>query len=99
MLSETYYLVRSKADGSYLAAHPRQNPDRVEQESFVLLFREHFDALSYLNTHAAELADRFSVESILGSQIGNLLKRWAFTGVGLVNDPLLPRVEFLLHMP
>jgi hypothetical protein len=97
MFSETYYLVRSKADGSYLAARPRQNPDRVEQDSFVLLFREHFEALSYLNTHAADLADRFSVESIVGSQVGSLLKRWNFTGMGMVNDPLLPSIEFLLQ--
>ncbi len=99
MLSETYYLVRSKADGSYLAARPRPNPDRVEQDRFVLLFREHFDALSYLNTHAADLADRFSVESILGNQVGSLLQRWDFTGMGMVTDPLLPRIEFLLHNP
>ncbi len=95
MFAETYYLIRSKSDGSYLAAHPRQNPDRAQQDSFVLLFREHYEALSYLNTHGSDVADRFSVESILGSQISNLLKRWDFTGMGLVTDPLLPTIEFL----
>jgi len=57
------------------------------------MFREHFDALSYLNTHGSDLADRFGVESVPGSQVG-LLKRWGFTGVGIVQDPLLPKIEF-----
>jgi len=38
------------------------------------MFREHFDALSYLNTHGSDLADRFGVESVPGSQVGGLLK-------------------------
>ncbi|MFH7027787.1 MAG: hypothetical protein ACHBN1_20915 [Heteroscytonema crispum UTEX LB 1556] len=90
MLSQVYYLVRSKADGSYLAARPNS-----EGLGYLLLFREHFDALSYLNTHAAELANRFSVESLPGTQLGSLLKRWGFNGVGIVNDPLIPNIEFL----
>jgi len=32
------------------------------------MFREHFDALSYLNTHGSDLADRFGVESVPGSR-------------------------------
>jgi len=92
MLSEVYYLVRSKADGSYLIAHPN-----ADASGYLLLFRENFDALSYLNTHAAEMANRFAVESIPGTQVGNLLKRWGFSGVGIVSDPLLPKVEFLQH--
>ncbi|HEY9895392.1 MAG TPA: hypothetical protein V6D34_08285 [Candidatus Sericytochromatia bacterium] len=97
MFSEAYYLIRSRADGSYLAAHPHAggDADQKASASFLLLFREHFDALSYLNTHAAELADRFSVEPIPGTQIDPLLKRWSFTGIGVVQDPLIPRVEFL----
>ncbi|NJM69310.1 MAG: hypothetical protein HC862_03235 [Scytonema sp. RU_4_4] len=90
MFSEVYYLVRSKADGRYLLA--RSNP---EANGYLLLFREHFDALSYLNTHAGEVANRFAVESVPGSQIGALLKRWGFSGVGIVSDPLLPKIEFL----
>ncbi|MBF2006279.1 MAG: hypothetical protein IGS49_12635 [Chlorogloeopsis fritschii C42_A2020_084] len=90
MFSEVYYLIRSKTDGSYLAARPNS-----EKLGYLLLFREHFDALSYLNTHATEVASRFAVESISGSQIGNLLKRWGFIGVGVVSDPLLPKIEFL----
>lgn len=107
MFSQAYYLIRSRADGSYLVAHPhRKEPatqdseEKIEAEarknaSFLLLFREHFDALSYLNTHASGIADRFTVESIPGTQIDNLLKRWSFTGIGVVQDPLLPSIEFL----
>ncbi|WP_138501155.1 hypothetical protein [Nostoc sp. PA-18-2419] len=92
MLSEVYYLVRSKSDGRYLTAHPN-----VDASSYLLLFRENFDALSYLNTHAAEVANRFAIELIPGTQLGSLLKRWGFTGVGIVTDPLVPKVEFLHH--
>ncbi|MBD2519075.1 hypothetical protein H6G93_29770 [Nostoc sp. FACHB-973] len=92
MLSEVYYLVRSKSDGRYLTARPN-----AEASGYVLLFRENFDALSYLNTHAGEVANRFAIESIAGTQLGSLLKRWGFTGVGIVTDPLLPKVEFLQH--
>ncbi len=92
MFSEVYYLARSKADGRYLAALPNR-----EALGYLLLFRENFDALSYLNTHAASVANRFSIESVPGSQIGGLLKRWGFSGVGIVSDPLLPKIEFLSH--
>lgn len=92
MLSEVYYLVRSQSDGRYLTARPN-----AEASGYLLLFRENYDALSYLNTHAAEVANRFAVESIGGTQVGNLVKRWGFSGVGIVTDPLLPKVEFLQH--
>ncbi|MEC4886216.1 MAG: hypothetical protein SAL70_33590 [Scytonema sp. PMC 1070.18] len=91
MFSEVYYLIRSKTDGRYLVAHP--NPDKAS--GYVLLFRQDFDALSYLNKYAGELANRFAVESLPGSQIGTLLKRWGFSGIGIVSDPLLPKIEFL----
>ncbi len=91
MFSEVYYLLRSKADGRYLVARP--NPDNAS--TYLLLFRENFDALSYLNTHAAEVANRFSVESLPSAQLGSLLQRWGFTGVGIVSDPLVPNIEFL----
>ncbi|WP_016951535.1 hypothetical protein [Anabaena sp. PCC 7108] len=90
MLSENYYIVRSQTNGRYLTAHPK--PDA---SVYLLLFKENFDALSYLNTHAGELANRFAVESLPGTQIKNLLKRWGFSGVGIVKDTLLPNVEFL----
>jgi hypothetical protein len=98
MFSETYYLIRSRIDGSYLAAYPDQSDldqARSPQNGYILVFREHFDALSYLNKHAAGLVDRFSVESLPGSQIKTVLDRWNFKGFGIVQDPLLPRVEFM----
>jgi hypothetical protein len=54
--------------------------------------------MSYLNTHAADLANRLTVEPLASNQIGSLLKRWGFAGVGIVNDPLLPEIEFLQHI-
>jgi hypothetical protein len=59
------------------------------------MFHEHADALSYLNTHAANVAGRFGVESITGNQLKSLLQRWGFSGVGMVQDTLLPKIEFL----
>jgi hypothetical protein len=97
MLSQVYYLVRSRADGRYLVAHPNQDRPLGEALGYLLLFREHFEALSYLNTHGSDVAERFAVESIPGKQVGSLLQRWGFTGVGIVQDPLLPKIEFLSH--
>ncbi len=92
MLSEIYYLIRSRNDGKYLTA-------RVEVEgndtNYLLLFKENFEALSYLNTHAGDLADRFTVESISNIQLKGVLQRWGFQGMGIVKDPLLPTIEFL----
>ena len=93
MLSETYYLIRSKADGRYLAARPNQD----DASTFVLLFRENFDALSYINTHAGDLANRLGVETVSGTQLKTVLQRWSFNGIGMVTDPLLPKIEFLLQ--
>ncbi|NJS16624.1 MAG: hypothetical protein HC787_06395 [Nostocaceae cyanobacterium CSU_2_110] len=93
MLSEIYYLIRSKADGKYLAARPNED----DGSTFVLIFRENFDALSYLNTHARDLVNRLGIESISGSQLKTVLQRWSFNGVGIVTDPLLPKIDFLLQ--
>jgi hypothetical protein len=92
MLSQVFYLIRSKADGQYLVARPKAGEDNA---GYLLMFKEHYDALSYINTHGADVADRFAVESIAGTQVGNLMKRWGFVGMGVVQDPLLPRIEFL----
>ncbi len=91
MFSATHYLLRTKTDGSYLAAQP--HPDRAAR--YLLLFREYAEALSYLNAHGPERAGEFGVESVSGSQLRGVLERWGFAGVGLVEDPWLPRVEFL----
>lgn len=91
MYSQVYYLLRSKADGQYVAAHP--NPD--SNQGFLILFSEDFEALSYLNKHAAEVADQFSVESIPGSQLKGILQRWGLTGIAMVKDSTAPTVEFL----
>ncbi len=98
MFSQTFYLIRSRADGQYLVARPQRKTDDGENRShpgYVLLFKEHFDALSYLNTHGAEVVEQFAVESMPGSQLGNLLNRWGFLGIGLVQDPLVPQIQFL----
>ncbi|UBF26138.1 hypothetical protein K9N68_32210 [Kovacikia minuta CCNUW1] len=98
MYTQICYLMRSKTDGSYLVAHLSQDSDRAERTAdtgHLLIFREHFDALSYINTHGSGVADRFAVESIPGSQLEGLLKRWGFLGIGIVQDPLIPKIEFL----
>ena len=94
MLSQIHYLVRSKVDGQYLVARINKDVDQVPA-SYLLLFQEHFEALSYLNTHGSEVSDRFVVESIPATQLKGLLQRWGFKGIGLVKDPLLPKIEFL----
>lgn len=86
---EINYLIRSKTDGKYVAA------SLEEQGKYLLLFQEQFDALSYLNTHGADLANRFSVDSTTKAEIKGLLSRWGFQGVALVEDPLIPQVKFL----
>jgi hypothetical protein len=88
MAYSSYYLIRSRSDGRYLAARPD------DTSSYLLLFQEDFIALSYLNTHASELASRLTVELVAESQLGDLMKRWGFVGVGLVSDPLIPTIEF-----
>lgn len=89
---EIHYLIRSHTDGQYLVARPRVNDEKAE---FLLLFQEHFEALSYLNTHASDLRDRFGVESASKTQLKSIIDRWGFTGVGLVEDALIPRIQFL----
>lgn len=91
MFAQVYYLLRAKADGRYLSAHP--HPDTTQ--AYILLFSEQFEALSYLNKYAADLASEFAVESITGSQMKGILQRWGFGGIAFVEDPLLPKVEFM----
>jgi len=103
MLGQTYYLLRSKRDGQYLAARPRPPESEPTGDTaapatvkgFLILFSADYDALSYVNHHAAPIADQFSVESVTGNQLKLLLSRWGYQGIGLVKDPLTPTVEFL----
>ena len=92
MFSQIYYLILSRADGRYLVAKPQES-----EESYLLMFLEGFDALSYLNAHGANVAERFAVESVSGNQLKGILQRWGFTGVGIVQDPLVPQIEFLTY--
>lgn len=96
MFTQIYYLILSRVDGRYLVAQPHTGVNEVGA-GYLLMFREHFDALSYLNTHGADVAERFAVESVSGTQLKGLLQRWGFTGVGIVQDPLVPQIEFLSY--
>jgi hypothetical protein len=72
-----------------------KSPDQENPLAYLLVFKEDYDALSYLNTHAADLRDRFGVESVSNSQLKGMIQRWGFKGLGMVQDPLEPRVEFV----
>ena len=95
MLSQVHYLLRSKADGSYLVARLDDRENSAKNFQYLLIFNESFDALSYLNTHGFDIRENFAVETITGNQLGNLLQRWGFKGVGIVQDPILPKIDFL----
>lgn len=91
MQATLYYTLRSRADGNYLTAHP--DPDSPHK--YLLVFAEHYEALSYLNTHGPAVVQHFMVESVGKSQIRGILDRWQYQGIGVVQDPLLPRIEFM----
>lgn len=93
MLSETYYVILVRASGRYLTVQP-QGEDNPKAPRYLLIFRENFDALTYLNHHGGGLADRFAVESVPQGQLKGLLERWGFQGLGMVRDTLEPRIEF-----
>jgi hypothetical protein len=92
---QLYYLLRSKADGSYLVARFNHQEGSPNTANYLLMFNESFDALSYLNTHSNDLRESFAVEAISNNQLGNLMQRWGFKGVGIVQDPILPKIDFL----
>ncbi|NEZ66043.1 hypothetical protein D0962_25325 [Leptolyngbyaceae cyanobacterium CCMR0082] len=92
MFTKSYYLLRSTHDGQYLAAKPRNTET---SKGFLMLFNADYEALSYVNQHATEVANRFAVEPISGPQLKQMMERWGYEGVGVVNDPLVPQVEFL----
>ncbi|MDJ0580196.1 hypothetical protein [Crocosphaera sp.] len=94
MLSQLYYIVRSKVDGKYLVAQINK-AENESSVSYLLVFSENFEALSYLNTHGSDVSDRFIVESTSETELKSILERWDFQGIGLVKDPLIPKIEFM----
>jgi hypothetical protein len=97
MVSQLYYVLRSRTDGQYLAAHPQTPttaPDQPPPAGFLLVFTADYDALSYLNAHAPDLSGQFAVEPVTASSLKPLLSRWNFQGMGMVQDPRIPQVEF-----
>ncbi|MFQ4140206.1 hypothetical protein PGN35_028225 [Nodosilinea sp. PGN35] len=96
MVSQLYYVLRSRADGSYLVARPHGEspPAQLRPSGFLLVFTADYDALSYLNAHAPELSDKFAIETVTASGLKPLINRWNFQGLGMVSDPRLPQVEF-----
>jgi hypothetical protein len=91
-MTKIHYLIRSRVDGRYLTARLKAEDSEI---GYLLLFKQDFEALSYLNAHAKDVAARFAVESLPEPQLKGLLQRWGFKGVGLVQDPLEPRIQFL----
>jgi hypothetical protein len=90
MFSQTYYVVRSQGTGQYLVARPAQD----NADGFLLLFSSDYDALSYLNTHAPGNQGMGKVEGIPSTSIRSTLDRWQLCGVGIVEDPLIPQIQF-----
>lgn len=90
-----YYVMHSKQDGQYLFARP----NRDSNAKYLLVFTSHADALGYLNAHAQEVSKRFSVQSIPTTQLRIILDRWEFHGYGMVEDALLPKIQFLQRSP
>ncbi|NCJ08403.1 hypothetical protein GS597_18195 [Synechococcales cyanobacterium C] len=91
MNASQYYALRATTSGNYLIAHPSGN----RSGGYLLLFSENFDALSYLNSHSPELKSHFTVELVPQTQLSSILQRWQFQGIGLVQDPLIPTIQFL----
>ncbi len=93
MLLQINYLIRSKHDGKYLVA---RMPEKSGIEaSYLLVFQQDYDAMSYINTHGQEYSDRLTVESASPIQLKKLMERWNYAGFGIVKDPLLPDIQFI----
>ncbi|MBD2325659.1 hypothetical protein [Alkalinema sp. FACHB-956] len=99
MSDRIWYVMRSRRDGQYLAAYPKaaEGTARSPEHGYVLLFNQHADALSYVNRFAPELGSTVAVESMLNHQLSALLERWSFKGVGIVEDPWMPQVQFAVR--
>lgn len=93
MLLQINYLIRSKHDGKYLVA---RMPEKSGIEaSYLLVFQQDYDAMSYINTHGKEFSDRLTVETASPIQLKGLMERWNYDGFGIVKDPLLPDIQFI----
>lgn len=89
------YVIRSQIDGKYLVA--RNAISNVEIESYLLVFAQYEEALSYINTHGQEFATKLAVESVTPSSLKSLMQRWNYEGIGVVEDPLIPRINFMTY--
>ena len=92
MLLQINYLIRSKQDGKYLVA---RMPSGNIETSYLLVFQQDYDAMSYINTHGREFSDRLTVETASPMQLRSLMQRWNYDGFGIVKDPLLPEIQFV----
>ena len=93
MLLQVNYLIRSRKDGKYLVA---RMPEKSGIEaSYLLVFHQDYDALSYINTHGKEYSDRLKVETASPTQLKSLMERWGYAGFGIVQDPLVPDIKFV----
>lgn len=93
MLLQINYLIRSKQDGKYLVA--RMPESSGSEASYLLVFSQDYDALSYINAHGQEFSDRLTVETASPIQLKGLMSRWKYAGFGIVKDPLLPEIQFV----
>lgn len=95
MLLQTNYLIRSKKDGKYLVA---RLPDKSGLEvSYLLVFEQDYDALSYINSHGKEYREQLTVETASPTQLKALMQRWDYHGFGIVKDPLIPDIQFVVR--
>ena len=94
MLSQINYVIRSLKDGKYLVARIAQEQDQAAA-NYLLVFKLDHEALSYINSHAQEFSEQLSVESLSSIQLKALLNRWGYQGIALVEDPLIPNINFL----
>ncbi|MGL4880186.1 MAG: hypothetical protein ACRC8K_03885 [Waterburya sp.] len=93
MLLQINYVIRSKKDGKYLIARlPELNG---QEASYLLVFQQDYDALTYINTHGKEFSDRLTVETASPTQLKGMLQRWKYAGFGIVKDPLVPDIQFV----
>jgi hypothetical protein len=93
MLLQINYVIRSKKDGKYLIARLPE-ADGLEA-TYLLVFQQDYDALSYINSHGKEFSDLLTVETVSPTQLKGMLKRWNYAGFGIVKDPLVPDIQFV----